>query len=39
MIEIANWIANFFILGLGMLFFGLGAIISLLALFKLTDRK
>jgi len=39
MIEIANWVANMFILGLGTLFLGLGGLILLIVLFKFSDRN
>ena len=39
MIEIANWVANMFILGLGTLFFGIGAMILLIAIFMFLDRN
>ena len=39
MIEIANWVANMFILGLGTLFFGIGAMILLIAFFKFLNRN
>jgi|TARA_Y100000310_G_scaffold27277_1_gene25990 hypothetical protein len=39
MIEIANWVANFFILGLGVLFLGIGAMMILIVIFKFADRN
>ena len=39
MIEIANWVANMFILGLGTLFLGIGTMILLVAFFKFLNRN
>jgi len=39
MIEIANWVANMFILGLGTLFLGIGAMMLLIVFFKFSDRN
>jgi len=39
MIEIANWVANFFILGLSVLFLGIGAMMILIVIFKFADRN
>ncbi len=37
MIEIANWVANMFILGLGTIFLGGGLFICVLAIMAMTD--
>lgn len=39
MIEIANWVSNLFILGLGVLFLGIGAMMMLYAFFKFLNRN
>ena len=39
MIEIANWVANLFILGLGTLFFGIGAMTDRASDFKFLNRN
>ena len=39
MIQIANWVANLFIFGLGVLFLGIGLVVIMLAFFKYCDRN
>ena len=38
MIEIANWVANLFILGLGIVLLAIGLMILLMVFFKYFDR-
>ena len=38
MIEIANWVANIFILGLGVVLLAIGLMILLMVIFKYLDR-
>ena len=38
MIEIANWVANIFILGLGVVLLAIGLMILLMAFFKYFDK-
>ena len=38
MIEIANWVANIFILGLGVILLAIGLMILLMVIFKYLDR-